>query len=413
MQATGGARSQIGVFESRQIALRAPATREPDNRFQEAHPIMEQQGLATTPLHSIHRDLGGRMVGFAGWEMPVQYSGIIEEHMAVRTAAGLFDVSHMGEVELRGGGAAAAVQLLTCNDVSVLTPGRAQYSALLNEKAGVLDDVIVYCRADDSYLIVVNAANAKADFEWIRDHAGEGVDVVDRSQEFGLLALQGPRALEILSGVATGAALESVVSFGAVDIEIAGAACMAGRTGYTGEDGFEILVPEARTVDVWSALMQAGASAGMIPAGLAARDTLRLEAGLLLHGSDMDSSTTPLEAGLAFIVKLEAGEFLGRDVLRRQQAEGVTRRQRGLEMVDRGIARAGHEVWAGGSACGRVTSGSYVPFLKKNIARAWLPTEESKLGAEVEVAVRNRRIRARVVKTPFYRRPRPTGAGQG
>jgi len=361
--------------------------------------------LRRTPLHKHHRERGARLVPFAGWEMPVQYSGVIEEHLAVRTCAGLFDVSHMGEVDLRGPRAVAVLQRLTCNDVAALDDGGAQYSAILTPEAGILDDVIVYRRSAERFLVIVNAGNAAADFRWIREQAGAEADVVDRSDEFALLALQGPRAQEILAP-RTDVALGGLASFRAADGHVAGAPAMIGRTGYTGEDGFEIMVPADAAPAVWDALLAQGEPLGLVPAGLGARDTLRLEAGLLLHGTDMTAADSPLEAGLDFIVKLDAGPFLGRDVLVRQCEEGLSRRLLGIEMIEPGIARHGHPVWIGGEARGEVTSGSYAPFLRKNIARGYLPPARAPIGTEVEVQVRGRRLRAKVVKTPFYRRRR-------
>jgi aminomethyltransferase len=345
------------------------------------------------------------MVPFFGWEMPVQYAGVVAEHMAVRKAAGLFDVSHMGEVEVRGPGAGDTLQRLTCNDVSVLDDGDAQYTALLNEAGGILDDLIVYRMGEERYLAVVNAANAVADFEWMRDHAAGRAEVVDRSDEFALLALQGPRAAEIL-GHLTAADLSGVGPFQFLEGEVAGTTAVMARTGYTGEDGFEILLGAGDAVAIWDAVMEQGRDAGLVPVGLGARDTLRLEAGMLLHGSDMTAENTPLEAGLGFIVSWDAGDFLGREVLEGQRAQGVRRRQRGLEMMDAGIARQGYPVRIDGEVKGEVTSGSFAPFLKKNIARAYLPAGQAAIGTEVEIEVRKRRLRARVVKTPFYRRPR-------
>ncbi|MGD8377630.1 MAG: glycine cleavage system aminomethyltransferase GcvT, partial [Acidobacteriota bacterium] len=334
--------------------------------------MSDRQDLRRTPLFELHREAGARLVPFAGWEMPLQYSGVVEEHLAVRSRAGLFDVSHMGQVEVTGDGGQALLQGLTPNDVSRLAPGQAQYSALLNEKAGMLDDIIIYCRAGGEYMVVVNAANAAADHEWVARRAPAGVSVRDRSREFALLALQGPEAEGILEPVA-GKVARDLAFFGCAEASLAGAACMVGRTGYTGEDGYEILVPAGRAEAVWRALMEAGARHGLVPVGLAARDTLRLEAGLILHGTDATAETTPLEAGVGFIVRLDAGPFIGRETLVRQREQGVARRLRGIEMVDRGIARGGHAVLVEGEAVGVVTSGSFAPFLKKNIARAWLP----------------------------------------
>ena len=356
-----------------------------------------------TPLYTTHRELGARMVPFGGWAMPVQYSGVVSEHMAVRNAAGLFDVSHMGEIELSGTTAGETVQYLTCNDVSRLDDGDAQYSALMTASGGILDDLIVYRRQQDRFLLVVNAGNTAAALQWIQEHARQGTEVVDRSDDLALLAVQGPRAAELL-GTMTDLPIGDLAAFQFAEGPVGGVPATVARTGYTGEDGFEILVAADAAVRLWAALMERGRPMELLPAGLGARDTLRLEAGLLLHGNDMTVETSPLEAGLGFIVKLGAGEFLGRDVLVRQKEQGVTRRQRGLEMIDPGIARSGHRLWIDGEVQGEVTSGSHVPFLKKNLARAYLPAGNDVLGTEVEVEVRRRRLRARVVKTPFYRR---------
>jgi len=360
--------------------------------------------LKRTPLHAVHVEAGARLVPFAGWEMPVQYAGVVEEHLAVRVAAGLFDVSHMGEVEVCGPGATDALQRLTCNDVAALAPGQAHYSALLLPDGGILDDVIVYRWREGSFLVVVNASNAAADLAWMREHAG-GAQVLDRSDEFALIAIQGPKASEILAPF-TDTALERLRYYHVTQAKVAGENAIVARTGYTGEDGFELFLPTARAAGVWRRLLAAGAPLGLVAAGLGARDTLRLEAGMLLHGNDITTETSPLEAGLDFIVKLERGEFLGRDALLAQRRDGVRRRMCGLETIDPGIARHGYPVWIEGQQVSEVTSGSYAPFLKKNIARAYLPISHTEVGAEVEVEVRQRRLRARVVPTPFYRRPR-------
>jgi len=345
------------------------------------------------------------MVPFSGWEMPVQYTGVIAEHNAVRTAAGLFDVSHMGEIELEGPGALACLQQLTCNDVQSLRPGQAQYTAMLDEAGGVIDDLIVYRRSEERFLAVVNAGNTRADLEWMQRWADSECAIVDRSSDHGLLALQGPEAGAILAGLVRDN-LSSLPYFSFATMSLAGVDVLVARTGYTGEDGFEILTAAGDCVAVWNALMECGQGAGLVPVGLGARDTLRLEAGLLLHGNDMTRETNALEAGLGFVVRWNAGDFIGKDALLRQKQSGLSRRQRGLEMLDRGIARHGHAVHIAGEKCGEITSGSFAPFLKKNIARAYLPRGSDALDTEVEVDVRGRRLRAKVVRTPFYRRPR-------
>ncbi len=367
--------------------------------------MKESEILRSTPLHDLHVASGARMIPFSGWDLPVQYAGVIAEHNAVRTAAGLFDVSHMGEIELEGPGALASLQHLTCNDVQALRPGQAQYTAMLDETGGVIDDLIVYRRGDERFLAVVNAANTATDLDWMRRATGSDCEIRDCSAEYALLALQGPRAGAILGGMIRDD-LSSLRSFGFAEMSLAEVDVVVARTGYTGEDGFEVLTASADGVTVWNALMECGKAAGLVPVGLGARDTLRLEAGLLLHGNDMTRETSALEAGLGFIVRWDAGDFIGKDALLRQKEAGLARRQRGLEMVDRGIARHGHAVVIDGEARGEVTSGSFAPFLKKNIARAYLPSGSSRIDTEVEVDVRGRRLRAKVVKTPFYRRPR-------
>jgi aminomethyltransferase len=357
-----------------------------------------------TPLHAVHVESGARLVPFAGWEMPVQYAGVVEEHLAVRAAAGLFDVSHMGEVEVCGPGAAAALQRLTCNDIASLALGQAHYSALLLPDGGILDDVIVYRWREGSFLVVVNASNAAADLAWMREHAGSA-QVIDRSDDFALIAIQGPKSTGILAPL-TDADLGSLRYYRLLEAKVGGEPAFVARTGYTGEDGFEIFLPPSGAAGVWRRLLEVGAAVGIVPAGLGARDTLRLEAGMLLHGNDITATTSPLEAGLDFMVKLDREEFIGRGALIAQRREGVKRRMCGLEMIDPGIARHGYPVWIEGGAASEVTSGSHAPFLKKNIARAYLPIAHADVGAEVEVEVRQRRLRARVVPTPFYRRPR-------
>lgn len=356
-----------------------------------------------TPLHATQAALGARFVDFAGWDMPVQFAGAADEHRAVRERSGLFDVSHMGRVELRGPRAADVCQLLTVNDVRRLADGAAQYSVLCDERGGVLDDVIVVRLAADRWLLVVNAANTESDVTWIRAHAG-GAEVVDRSAETALLALQGPDAVAVLAGL-TDAPIATLASFHAADVQVAGRRALVSRTGYTGEDGFEIMLPGDDAAAVWDAVLAAARPRGGMPAGLAARDTLRLEAALPLCGSDMDRTTTPLEAGLGWVVKLGKGEFIGRAALAAQAEAGIPRRLVGLELDEPGIPRHGHTVWRDDAQIGTVTSGGKPPTLGRFIALAYVAAPHAAPGMLVEVDIRGRRHRARVVPKPFYRRP--------
>ncbi len=347
------------------------------------------------------------MVAFAGWEMPVEYSSVSEEHLAVRTSAGLFDVSHMGEIEVAGRDALAAVQWITANDASRLAVGQAQYSALLTSDGTFVDDLLVYRLASDHFLLVVNAVNTAKDVAWIRARTrGLGdVAVVDASARYALLAVQGPAAREILQPL-TGVALDPLKYYWFATGEVAGVMATISRTGYTGEDGFELFVPPGRAEHVWNAVLDAGRPFGLRPAGLGARDTLRLEAAMRLYGNDIDETTSVLEADLAWIVGWNKGEFLGAEALRRQRAEGVTRKLVGFEVTDRAIARHGYPVLDGDRPVGVVTSGTLTPFLKKAIGLAYVPVEKAQPGAEVLIDVRGRRARARVVPLPFYKRPR-------
>ena len=363
--------------------------------------------LKRTPLHGRHQAHGARMVPFGGWEMPVQYAGIAAEHMAVRTAAGLFDVSHMGEVEIAGSGALAAVQRISCNDAARLGIGQAQYSALTSEAGTFIDDLLVYRLADDHFLLVTNAANTERDFAWIRKEIA-GVDdafAVNTSGRYALLALQGPRAQDILQPL-TAEPLADLRYYHFVSGEVASIRVTISRTGYTGEDGFELFTPPQMADRLWTALLEAGAAAGIQPAGLGARDTLRLEASMRLHGSDIDESTTVLEAGLGRIVGWDKPAFNGRDVLAAQKRDGAPRRLVGFEMLERGIARHGYDVYVGGEAAGRVTSGTQTPFLNKAIGMAYVPAGAVDVDHEIEIDVRGRRLRARRVRMPFYKRPR-------
>lgn len=361
--------------------------------------------LKRTPLHAVHVALDARLVDFAGWEMPVQYRGVIEEHLAVRRQAGLFDVSHMGEIVVSGPGALATIQRLTPNDASRLNDGQAQYSALTTDSGAPVDDIMVHRVAADHFFLCVNASNDAKDFDWIKHHAGPATEVERVSDGYALLALQGPAAPAILSGL-TPAPVERLASFEFVDGTVAGKPARIARTGYTGEDGFELYCAPQDAVSIWQALMEQGKAHGIEPVGLGARDTLRLEACMRLYGNDMTESTSLLEAGLGWMVKFDKGDFLGRQALLQQKEAGLSRKLAGFEMVERGVARHGYPVSVDGGIAGEVTSGTYAPFLRKNLGLAYLPAGRTALGAEFDIIIRAKPVRARVVRTPFYKRER-------
>lgn len=345
------------------------------------------------------------MVPFGGWDMPVEYSGIADEHMAVRTRAGLFDVSHMGEIEIAGADALQAVQHMTSNDAARLAVHQIQYSALTTPQGTFVDDVLTYKLADEHFMLVVNASNIIKDFNWITEQiAGQGdVVAVNTSSRYALMALQGPAAREVLQTL-TGVNLADIKYYWFTTGEVASVRCTISRTGYTGEDGFEVFVPPGSAERVWDAIVHAGRSAGVAPAGLGARDTLRLEASMRLYGNDMDETTTVLEADLGWIVGWKKTEFVGMDVLRKQKADGPPRTLVGFEMLDRAIARHGYDVYIDGIKSGVVTSGTQTPFLKKAIGMAYVPADRKAPDTELEVDVRGRRVRASVVPMPFYKR---------
>jgi aminomethyltransferase len=345
------------------------------------------------------------MVEFAGWEMPVQYSGVIEEHLAVRGRAGLFDVSHMGEVEVRGPGALDFCQTLTPNDLSRLKRGQAQYNLLLHENGGTIDDIVMYPLEPDHVFICVNASNTDKDFDWIKQQGGGNVKVENTSARYVQLALQGPAAEKILQRL-TAARLVELKPFYFFFGAAAGIDSMIARTGYTGEDGFEIFCEAADGEKLWDALMAGGGGDSLQPAGLGARDTLRLERALPLYGHELDDTTTPLEAGLDWVVKFSKSAFIGREALLKQKENGVQRKLIGLEMTDPGIARGHYPIFKEGERIGEVTSGTKSPTLGKAIAMAYVRTDCAAVGNSVEVEIRGRRARARVVPLPFYRRPK-------
>jgi aminomethyltransferase len=347
------------------------------------------------------------MVAYAGWDMPVEYTGITAEHMAVRTRAGVFDVSHMGEIEIAGKDALKTVQHLACNDASRLKTGQAQYSGLLTPEGTFVDDILVYRMAPSHFMIVVNAANTAKAVDWITTQAktvGEAA-IVDSSARYALIAIQGPAALDTLQPL-TGADLASVRPYWFTYGEVAQARALISRTGYTGEDGFEIYIPPNMADRVWQALLQAGHAAGVVPCGLGARDTLRLEAAMRLYGQDIDETTTPVEAGLAGIVGWDKPDFVGAGRLRAQKAASPAKQLVGVEMAERAIARHGYPVLHGGAAVGTVTSGTQTPFLKKAIALAYVPPALAAPGTRVDVEIRGRASAATVVPLPFYKRPR-------
>jgi aminomethyltransferase len=361
-----------------------------------------------TPLYEQHLEAGGRMVPFAGFLMPVQYSSLEEEHHAVRSSAGLFDVSHMGEITVSGPRALDFVQRVSCNDHSKLAIGRAQYTGLMYPQATFVDDLLVHRTADQEFLLVVNAANSAKDFAYLAELAAgeEGVELADRSDDYAQLAVQGPLAQDILQPL-TATELSEIRYYRFIEGAVADRPALIARTGYTGEDGFELYTNPEDAPALWRALIDQGRPRGLLPAGLGARDTLRLEAGMALYGNDIDENTTPYEAGLDWIVKLDKGDFIGRDELERQEAEGCERRLVGFEMVDRGIARHGYPVLLDADAekpDGHVTSGTRLPTLGKAMGMAYLPIGATEVGREFFVEIRGRTTRARVVDLPFYSR---------
>jgi aminomethyltransferase len=369
--------------------------------------------LKRTPLFDAHVKAGARMVPFGGWEMPVQYRGIIEEHRTVRAAVGLFDVSHMGEFEVRGKDALAALQRLTTNDVRTLAIGQVQYSVLCHPDGGIVDDLTVYRLADDHFMITVNASNIDKDLAWVTEQSTRGgfdARWENVSAQTGLVAVQGPNAEKLVGRLAD----RDVTAIGYYRFArgaVAGVPATISRTGYTGEDGFELYVPWESTERLWHALLDEGARDGVAPIGLGARDTLRLEMRYALYGNDIDETTNPLEAGLGWVVKPAKGDFIGREAIEAVRAAGVKRRLVGLEMTERAVARHGYPVRAGGSTIGVVTSGSYGPSVDRYIALAWLAAAHAAVGSEIEVEIRGQGKPARVVKTPFHppRVKKPSG----
>src|SRR4051812_21692506 len=349
-----------------------------------------------TPLYDAHRKLGGKLVDFAGWEMPVQYSGVIAEHEAVRTAAGLFDVSHMGEVEFKGPGALESANALITNDLVKAADGQALYSGLLNEKGGFVDDVVAYRFSPEHIFVCVNASNADKDFAWMSQHA-RGVKPINRSNDFGQLAVQGPKAFGIVQRLCE-TKLDGIATYRFTTGKVAGVEGIISRPGYTGEDGFELSCPAGSAEKLWWALMEEGKRDGIVPAGLGARDSLRTEMKYALYGNDIDDTHTPLEAGLGWIVKMDKAVFTGRSVLEKQKAEGVKRKLVGFELTEPGVPRAHYPIVKDGEKVGEVTSGTMGPSVKKAVGIGYVPTALAAEGSQFQVEIRGRPVGARVVK---------------
>lgn len=363
------------------------------------------ESLKRTPLFESYKPYNGKTIDFGGWELPVQFSGIKAEHEAVRTAAGLFDVSHMGEVVVSGTDALSFLQYLVTNDVSKLVDGQAQYTAICYEDGGVVDDLLIYKRQDNDYLLVVNASNVDKDVEWMKTHATGDVKIDNQSDLWSLLALQGPKAEAILQRL-TDEPLADIRFFRFKDnVKVAGEIALLSRTGYTGEDGFEIYCSPEAAISLWDKILTEGVAEGILPTGLGARDTLRFEAGLPLYGQELSKDISPLEAGLGFVVKFKKQEdFLGKAALAAQKEDGIPRKLVGIEMIDKGIPRTGYPVYLNDELVGEVTTGTQSPTLKKNIGFALLKKEIAELGTELEVEVRNKRLKAYIIETPFYKR---------
>lgn len=360
--------------------------------------------MKKTPLHAWNMAHRAKIIAFHGWEMPLQYSGILEEHRAVRRAGGLFDVSHMGRFLVKGPKAADAVDLMTTNWASRLPTGRTQYSVMCYPQGGIVDDLTVYRLEEDQFLLCVNAGNREKDLRWIRENLDTGAEVVNLSEEMAQLALQGSRAEEALQRI-TPADLATLPYFGCTKGRmgrIKPIEALVSRTGYTGEDGFEIYLPGEHAERIWKEILTAGQELGIEPAGLGARDTLRLEMGYILYGNDISEETTPLEAGLEWVVKWDKGDFIGKESLRQQKERGIPRRLVGFKLRERGIPRSGYPIFSGGNRIGEVTSGNLSPSLGRAIGMGYVTSGQAAVGTPLEVEIRGKRVRSEVVKTPFY-----------
>ncbi|WP_413407497.1 glycine cleavage system aminomethyltransferase GcvT [Paenibacillus amylolyticus] len=363
--------------------------------------------LLRTPLFPLYQQYEGvRCIDFGGWELPVQFSGIQKEHEAVRERAGLFDVSHMGEFTVQGEQAEAFLQQMTTNDVTTLVPGQAQYTLMCYPDGGVVDDLLVYKLEDQHYMLVVNASNIDKDWAWLQEHLIPGVSMTNDSEQTALLALQGPLAVDIIRKV-TDTDVSSIEPFRFVqDAEVCGVKLLLSRTGYTGEDGFELYVPADQAAVVWNGLMQAGDGHGLVPTGLGARDTLRFEAKLPLYGQELSATISPLEAGVGMFVKLNAGPFIGHEALLQQKTDGLARKLVGIEVLERGIPRPHYPIYAEGVQIGEVTTGTQSPTLKRNLGLALIDSKYAALGTPLEIEIRGKKLKAEVVKTPFHKRTR-------
>lgn len=368
--------------------------------------MSEHDDLKHIPMESRHVELGGKMVPFGGFYMPLQYTGIKEEHQAVRQGVGLFDVSHMGEIEIIGRDAIAVIDRLVTNDVTKLVDGQALYTVMCTPDGGIVDDLLVYRLAEDHIFLCVNASTRDKDFAHIIEYATGEAMITHRSEEFMQFALQGPRAVDMLASMSSGVDVSAIPYFHAARGEVAGVECLISRTGYTGEDGFELYVEAGQGAELFDALVVTGSQFGMLMCGLGCRDTLRLEAKLHLYGQDMDDATNPLEAGLGWVVKLgKESDFVGKEALAAIKAQGVSRKLVGLVVEDRGIIRHGYEIQHEGVKIGEVTSGSYAITLEKSIGLGYIDAAYAALGA-VDVVVRNKTVRATTTNKPFYTRPK-------
>lgn len=360
--------------------------------------------LKRTPLFPVYAEYGGKTIDFGGWELPVQFSGILDEHEAVRSRAGLFDVSHMGEIEVKGADALANIQRWITNDASKIEINQALYSPMCYPDGGCVDDLLVYRLAADHYILVVNAANIEKDFEWVVKNSFGNVEIVNLSEGISQLALQGPLAERILQKL-TDYDLSAIKYYWfAQDVTVGGIKALVSRTGYTGEDGFEIYVDAKDAIAMWKAILQAGKEDGLLPIGLGARDTLRFEAKLPLYGQEISATISPIEAGLGMFVKLDKADFIGRDALAKQKEQGAKRKLVGFEMIERGIPRTHYEVQVNGRKIGEVTTGTMGPTVKKNIGLALIEAEFATTGQELDIIIRNKPVKGVIIKTPFYKR---------
>ena len=364
--------------------------------------------MLRTPLYECHKSLDAKLVDFGGWEMPIQYTSIIEEHLGTREKAGLFDVSHMGEIIVKGSSAKAVLNKLVTNNMDLLQPKKIAYALLPTETGGVVDDLLIYMVSDDEFFLVVNASNTDKDYQWLKERVSEladDVEVTNCSKDYGQIAIQGPLAQTILQKL-TGFDLAQIKFFTYDYVTICGEEVIVSRTGYTGEDGFEIYCQSSQAAEIWNALLQAGAGEGIMPIGLGARDTLRFESALPLYGHEISADITPIEAGLKFFIKFDKVDFLGKSVMEKQVEQGTERKLTGIEMIDRGIPRDGYRIEKDGEDVGYITSGAYSPTFKKGLAMCLLKTDVVQLGNEVDVIIRDKKVKAKIVKLPFYKKVR-------